>query len=188
MNGEGQVNGSEPVLEVARRIDLRSESGYAWFVVVPSGEAGENSLADVKDALEVALSEPIRTVTAGTGAVHDFIAAVQINAADTVLLSGLDDWDDAKWRALDIQRSALERPGTIVLMLSPSSVLRLCNYAPNIRSFIGGSFVQLAPGGGILSETERHRRIKELEENYGLSSEEVFEKAKAGKLGPDQSS
>jgi hypothetical protein len=178
------VNDSEPVLEVARRIDLRSESGYAWLAVIPSGEAGENSLVDVKDELEVVLDKPIRTVSAGTGAVHDFISAIQRNSGDTVLLSGLDDWDEANWRSLDIQRSALERPGTIILMLSPNSVLRLSSYAPNIRSFVGGSFIQLAPEGGILSEQERRLRIQALEDHYGLTSEQVIEMAKAGKLDP----
>lgn len=179
------MSNPELVLEVARRIDLRAEGGYTWFVVIPSGTPGENSLADVKDELEVALGMTIRTVTAGTGAVHDFISAIRTNSSDTVLLSGLDDWDEASWRALDIQRSALERRGTIILMLSPNAVLRLTNNAPNIRSFIGGSFIQLAPSGGALTEAERRTRIKELEMSYGLPSEEVIEKAKSSTLVPD---
>lgn len=179
------MSDAEQVLEFARRVDLRAAVGYTWFVVIPPGDPGENSLADVRDELEVALGITIRTVTAGTAPVHDFIAAVMTNPSDTVLLSGLDEWEDAHWQALDIQRSALERPGTIILMLSPSSVVRLSNSAPNIRSFIGGSFIPLAPGRGALTESERRARIKNLETSYGLPSAEIIAKAEHKNLAPD---
>ena len=175
----------EPVVDIARRIQFRADGGYAWFVLMPSGDPGENALTDVKDELEVVLAANIRVVTAGTVPIHDFIAAINRSSEDVVLVAGLDEWTDEHWIAFDIQRSSLERKGAVVLFLSAPSVLRLSNHAPNIRSFVGGSIFQLAPGGGLFSESDRRLRIKELEDYYGATSDEVVARATQRNLDPD---
>ena len=176
-----------PVLDIARRVDVRSEAGYAWLVLIPSGQPGENSIADLRDELEVALNTTVRIVTAGTAHVHDLVLTIVERSDDVVLLCDLDEWSDENWAALDIQRSALERRGAMVLMLSPASLVRLSNVAPNIRSYIGGSIFQLASGGGMLTGSERDLRIRALEGYYGLTSQQVVEKAEQHILPLDPS-
>ena len=67
---------SEPVLEIARRIDLRADGGYAWLAVIPSSEAGENSLVDIRDELEVSTGVSIRSIATGTAPIHELIAVI----------------------------------------------------------------------------------------------------------------
>jgi hypothetical protein len=165
------------LLDIARRVELRAESGYTWLVLILSDEPGENSIADVRDELEAALNATVRIVTPGNAHIHDVVSSIVTRPDDVVLLCDLDDWDDESWAAFDIQRSALERKGAIVLVLSSASLVRLGNVAPNIRSYIGGSIFQLAPAGGIMTSEDRDSRVKELEEHFGLSSQQVVEKA-----------
>ena len=179
------VSTPSPVLDIARRAELRAEGGYAWFALIPSGQPGENSIADVRDELEVALNATVRVVTAGTAPVHKLVSTITERSDDIVLICDLDGWGDNDWAAFDIQRSALERRGAMMFVLSAASLLRLSNIAPNIRSYIGGSIFQLASAGGILTNPERDSRIKDLESHYGISSQDVIEKAEQHALALD---
>ncbi len=60
----------------------------------------------------------------------------------------------------------------------------MCQYAPNIRGFIGGSIFALGPDEGVMSEGERQRRLRELADHYRLRNEQVLQMAEAGTLPP----
>ncbi len=87
-----------------------------------------------------------------------------------------------KWRLLDIMRSALERKGPAILWLASDDIANLANLAPNIRSLIGASIFVAGPDGGIMTETERQQRLKELSEHFGLTGEEVVRRAESREL------
>jgi hypothetical protein len=79
-------------------------------------------------------------------------------------------------------RSALERKGPVILWLASEDIANLANFAPNIRSLIGGSIFVVGPDGGIMTETERQQRLKELSEHFGFSGDEAVRKAEAREL------
>ena len=82
-------------------------------------------------------------------------------------------------------RSALERRGPVILLLSPGTFAGLSEFAPNIRSFIGPSIFAASPEGGIMTEKERESRVSELALHYGTSNEEIVLKAESGELPPE---
>jgi hypothetical protein len=105
--------------------------------------------------------------------------------SDGVILHGFELFNPDLWRAWDINRSRFERAGPIVLWVSPASLANLCNNAPNLKSFIGGSVFALNSSGSVITDEERLLRVRELEEHYHVSSEEVIKSAEAGRLQPD---
>jgi hypothetical protein len=58
----------------------------------------------------------------------------------------------------------------------------LCEHAPNIRSFVGGSIVYLGILGDAMTASERQQRISDLESHFQITSAEVILQAESGTL------
>ena len=172
-----------PGHEIARRLELRG--GHAWAVVLKPPDAAAPALDALEDELDVYLGGPVRTMDASEFSIADLREQLQTPPDDTVVLTGLEDLNEQRWTALDINRDGMARQGALVLWLSPEGILGLCRHAPNLRSFIGGSIFHLGPDGGIMSDDERQRRLVELVDHYKLSSPQVIEMAEARKLPPE---
>lgn len=98
---------------------------------------------------------------------------------------GLDAWSLNSWLSLDINRDGMERQGALIFWLCPTAISELCQSAPNIRSFIGGSIFLLGPDEGIMTEEERQRRLEELARHYQLDNEQVIRMGEGRSLPPE---
>jgi len=173
----------QPGHEIARRLELRGS--HAWAVVLKPPDTAVPALDAFEDELEVYLGGRVRTVDASQLSMADLREQLQSPPDDVIVLTGLDDFDEDSWTALDINRDGMERQGTLVLWLSSEGALGLCRHAPNLRSFIGGSIFHLGPDGGIMTEQERQRRLADLAAHYKLDNEQVIRLAEARTLPPD---
>jgi hypothetical protein len=70
----------------------------------------------------------------------------------------------------------------VIFWLPADSVALLSEHAPNIRSFIVGSIHVVSGSGGLMTEDERRRRLEELAKRYGMTNEEIVQRAEAKTL------
>jgi len=139
-------------------------------------------LDQLQTELQSVLQKPARVIQLEPSTFEELRETLHQPDDDAVVLSGGEGLTPEKWRWLDIMRSALERKGPVILWLAPNDIANLAEFAPNIRSFIGGSIFLAGPDGGIMTETERQERLKELSEHFGFSGDEAVRKAVAKEL------
>ena len=161
-------------------MEIRGETG--WLAVLTLASDSAAALDELRTELESVLQKPARVVELQPSIFEELREALHQPDNDAVILSRGTGLTPEKWRSLDIMRSALERKGPVVLWLAPDDIANLADFAPNIRSFIGGSIFLAGPDGGIMTETERQQRLKDLSEHFGLTGEEVVRKAEAREL------
>lgn len=172
-----------PGHEIARRLEIGG--GPAWLAVLKPAEAADAALEALEDELQVYLGSPMRILDASRLSIAELREELHSPPDDTVVLTGLDDLDEASWTALDINRDGMARQGALLLWLSSEGVLGLCRHAPNLRSFIGGSIFHLGRDAGIMTEEERQRRLAELAAHYKLDNQQVIQLAEARTLPPE---
>lgn len=166
----------QPAFEIGRRIEIRG--GNTWVVVL-GPDRTDDSIAGFVADLSASLSRAVRVVT-GAGSMDGLLTALARPADDPVLIADLDGVDAEGWRALDINRSGLAREGAVILWLSSYGLANLSRFAPNFRSFVGGSIFPLSPDGSTLTPEERASRIAELEGQFRMTSEQAIAQAVAG--------
>jgi hypothetical protein len=169
-----------PAYEIARRAELRG--AYAWFVVLEPAVNPDEALQEFQHELSAYLEKPARILDASGLSVGDLRRQLHEPSHDTVVLVGLDAWNQGSWSSLDINRDGMERAGPLIFWVSSTAASVLCQFAPNIRSFIGGSIFLLGVDRGLMSEEERHRRLEELASHYQLDNEQVIRMAQARTL------
>lgn len=174
---------ARPAYQIARGLEVRGTD--AWFVVLRPAENSEAALRDFQDELLAYLNAPVRIIDVTNVSVADLRQQLHTPPDDAVVLVGPDGWNQDSWTFVDINRDGMVRPGALIFWLSPSGVSGLCLYAPNIRSFVGGSIFELGPDQGVMSEAERQCRLEALAEHYQLSNEQVIQMAQAGTLPPE---
>ena len=171
---------TEPFFEIARRLEVRGETG--WLAVLSPATDSTAALDELQTELQSVLQKLTRVIQLEASTFEKLRDTLHQPDDDAVILSGGAGLTPEKWRTLDIMRSALERKGPVILWLAPDDIANLANLAPNIRSLIGGSIFVAGPDGGIMTETERQYRLKQLSEHFGLTGEEVVRKAEAREL------
>jgi hypothetical protein len=170
----------EPAFEIGRRIEIRGP--YAWFVILRPTVDAEAALDAFVSEFSAFLGEPVRIISGNVPAIEKLRRDLIHPPSDPVVISDLDQADADFWRALDINRSGLLRLGPIVLWLSRVGLTSLCEHAPNIRSFVGGSIVYLGVHGDVMTDRERQQRISELESHFQITSADVILHAESGTL------
>ena len=171
---------SQPFFEIARRLEIRGET--AWLAVLSPVTDSTAALDQLQTELQSILQKPSRVIHLEPSTFEELREVLHQPDDDAVILSGGTGLTPQKWRSLDIMRSALERKGPVILWLASDDIANLANLAPNIRSLIGASIFVAGPDGGIMTETERQERLKELSEHFGFSGDEAVRKAEAGEL------
>ena len=171
---------TRPFFEIARRLEIRGETG--WLAVLSPATDSTTTLDQLQAELQSILQTPARVIPLGPSTFEDLREALHQPDDDAVILSGGTGLAPEKWRSLDIMRSALERKGPVILWLASDDIATLANFAPNIRSLIGGSIFVAGPDGGIMTEAERQERLNELSEHFAFSGEEAVRKAEAREL------
>ncbi len=114
----------EPAFEIGRRVEIRGL--YAWFVVLKPAEESEIALDHFAAELSAVLDRPVRIVKGRASPPQELLTELKRPDDDPVLVSSLDQAGDRQWRALDINRSGLVRPGPVVLWLSSLGLTNLC--------------------------------------------------------------
>jgi hypothetical protein len=170
----------EPAFEISRRVEIRGT--YAWFVVLKPAEDTERTLEDFIAELSAVLDRPVRIVPGMTVPLERLRIELHQSAGDPVVIPDLDQADADRWRALDVNRSGYLRRGPVVLWLSSVGLTSLCEFAPNIRSFIGGSIFYLGANGEAMTVAECKQRISELELHFNMTSADVILRAESGTL------
>jgi hypothetical protein len=166
----------QPAFEIGRRIEIRG--GSTWVVVLGPDTTNDSIAGFIAD-LSASLSRTVRVVT-GAGSMDGLLTALANPADDPVLIADLDGVDAEAWSVLDINRSGLAREGAVILWLSSYGLANLSRSAPNLRSFVGGSIFPLSPDGSTLTPEERASSIAELEDHFGMTSEQAIAQAVAG--------
>ena len=169
----------ETAFEIGRRLEIRGP--YSWFIVLRPVIEHDVALEDFTTDLSAVLGRPTRMIH-GLASFETLRADLNEPPDDPVLISDLDQADDSQWRALDINRSGLVREGPVVLWLSGTGVARLCQHAPNLKSFIGGSFLNLVVHREEMTGVELEQRVLDLESHFKMSSAEVVIRAESGAL------
>ena len=170
----------KPAFEISRRVEIRGT--YAWFVVLTPVEAAQRSLEDFVAELSAVLDQPVRIVHGMTVPLERLRIKLHQPSGDPVVIPDLNQADADHWRALDVNRSGYLRRGPVVLWLSSVGLTSLCEFAPNIRSFIGGSIFYLGAYGEAMTVKEREQRISELELHFQMTSKDVILRAESGTL------
>jgi hypothetical protein len=172
-----------PSFEIGRRIDIRGP--YSWFVVLKPAQDAEIALQNFMADLSAVLDVPVRVVRPTGAIIESLRAALGEPTDDAAVLTGLDQADEGTWGALDINRSGFARPGAVILWLSPAGLVGLCQHAPNLRSFVGGSIFYLGSHGETMTAAERQQRISDLEMHFKITSAEVVRLAESRALPPE---
>ena len=129
-------------------------------------------------------AEPRLVDAAGT-TLASFRDLLHQPGGDVVVVRGLEAWNDAALAALDINRSAVERPGFVILWLARAHLDRFFRSAPNLASWIGGTIFQVGTDRGWMTEEHRRARLTELSSHYHLKPEDVIQMAANRSLPPD---
>jgi hypothetical protein len=166
----------QPAFEIGRRIEIRG--GNTWVIVLGPDTTNDSIAGFIAD-LSASLSRTVRVVT-GAGSMEGLLTALASPADDPVLITDLDGVDAEAWSALDVNRSGLAREGAVIVWLSSYGLANLSHFAPNLRSFVGGSIFPLSPDGSTLTPEERASRIAELEGHFRMTSEQAIAQAAAG--------
>lgn len=176
---------ASPAYDIVRRLHGRGENSQGWFVLLKPEDGEQNFLQDLAGELRVWLGAELRVIDVATGGVEHLTRLLQEPPEDVVLVRGLDGWGATEWEDLDLNRSALQRPGTVILWVSEPAMESLFRHAPNLRSWIGGSQFDAAPDPGLMTEQERGERLAQLSAHFGLADSEVIGLAQKGSLPGD---
>lgn len=171
----------QPAFEIGLRVEIRG--GNTWLVVLGPDRTYDSIAGFVAD-LSASLGRTVRVVMR-TGSMDELLAALKGPADDPVLIADLDGVDAEAWSVLDVNRSGLAREGAVILWLSSYGLANLSRFAPNLRSFVGGSIFPLSSDGSTLTPEERASRIAELEDHFRMTSEQAIEQAVTGTQPPD---
>jgi len=83
---------------------------------------------------------------------------------------------------MDMNRSRLERDGPLIFWISPEQFSQISRYAPNIRSYVGGSIFRVTPDADSIDNAQRLQRLSELSSHYGWTNDELISRAANGTL------
>jgi hypothetical protein len=170
--------------DLACRIELRGDEPAGLFLLRRPQEDVPDFVSDLAAELRLRRRGELRIFDGGGSTVTAVICGISEQAADAVLVHGLEAWGEEEWRALDLNRAELDRRGPIIFLLSADAVDRFFRYAPNLRSWLGGGLYEAASDPGLLSDAERQQRLQQLADQYQMTDEQVVEGAKRGTLPP----
>ena len=173
------------IYDTSRLIALHGIGSYRWYVLIKPSKDTAVFEEELREELDVQSGTPLRIIQARGENVDGLVSSLRNPNIDVVLLKGLEEWSDNALKTLDIRRSALNRPGLVILWLSPQGLARLFQQAPNIRSWIGGTGFPVDADLGFMTEEDRRERLLQLSSEYGLKDDQVISMAKSGKLPPD---
>lgn len=176
---------SRHVYELARLIALPGPEVPSWVALIPPEGHEEDLLQELRAELPHHVEGDILEIDVRDMGLDELVDRLRSAPSPVAIVRGFDRWEAQQLKALDVSRSALGVPRTIVLWLSQRDAERLYRHAPNLGSWLGGNVLHILPGGEILTEPERRERLAQLRNHYRMTDTEVVEKAERGKLPPE---
>jgi hypothetical protein len=169
--------------DVAERLDLMGDAPRSWMVLVPTAQ-NEEIQWELTAELSAILERPVRVIPLSVP-IEELSHSLHEPSDDVAVLMGSRTIEPREWSAMDMDRNRLEREGPVILWLSADQVSQMSQYAPNIKSYVGGSIFRLTRDDSSIDETERQRRLEELSGHYGWTNQEVISRASADSLPPE---
>lgn len=127
-----------PFTLVGMLADRGPETSWA-AALLPEGSP-DGFLDDLRQDYSDNLGRPLLRLDLASVGADEIFGRLRAIGKGGVLLTGLDGWTAQHWSAFDLNRSALEGRGPIILALSQEAAGRLADYAPNVRGFLGSTF------------------------------------------------
>jgi hypothetical protein len=173
--------------ELLERIGLRGEDAHSWIAIVVGSNQASEAVQEFATEIQSQSEDNtnVRIVSIKGFSPREIRDKVQSPGNDAVILLGFEEKDEDFWAGLDINRSALERSGSLFFWLSYSALSDLCRYAPNVRSYIGPSIFAFTGTKGALTDEARQQRLKELAEKFKMSDSEIIRRAEEKKIEPE---
>ena len=156
-----------------------------WLVLVSDERTFSDLAARLQAEIESVGGGAAEIIDGATDPPHLARLVSSVTPDAILIVCGLERFDEAEWRHLDLLRSRLVRRQAVALVLSESSLGKLNRAAPNLASWIGGSAWSIDLDSDALDETERRARLAALREWSGLSDSEVIQKAENANLPGD---
>lgn len=156
-----------------------------WLVLVSDERAFPDLAARLQAEMESVGGGAVEIIDRATDAPHLARLVSSVTPDAILIVCGLERFDEAEWRHLDLLRSRLLRQQAVALLLSESSLGKLSRAAPNLGSWIGGSVWSIDLASDALDEEERRSRLTTLREWSGLSDSEAVQRAQDGTLPGD---
>src|ERR1700722_1778534 len=173
--------------DIFARLQLRGYSSRSWFVIVPTTGAAFHALDKFREDLLLLGLPQVRVLDCRDLTVANITEALHNPTSDLVVLTEMERWSVENWEAMDLNRSALERSGTLIFWMSDRAVSLMFEHAPNIRSYLALEIFHLSGNDDLLADDERALRLQELSDRFQITSEEVLRRAKRGTLPPSRS-
>lgn len=180
-----QISTHRTIFDLVRGIALLGAESFHWGVLIRPDTGTENDLDPLLEELQTQLGVPLRVIEAAGRSVENLLQMLRDPPDDVVLVKGLDLWSEGEFKSLDVMRSALGRPGVVLLWMRLSGLVRLFQRAPNLRSWIGGNVSRVDEDRGFMTSEERRVRLETLSQHFGLTDEEVVARAEKKSLPPD---
>jgi hypothetical protein len=170
--------------ELLQRITARPD-GNIWMALIVAIDEIESTLEELQDTLEIFNECETGTLSGKEGAL-DLVQQINQNSEAYILLYDFENWDSQQWKTFDGFRSHLDqgKKGGFLILTQESTRLMLHN-APNFVSWLGARIYQFQKDAEMLTQTERDRRLKALQENFKMSDEDVIELAENRRLPSD---
>ena len=170
--------------ELLQRITARPD-GNIWMALIVAIDEIESTLEDLQDTLEIFNECETGTLSGKEGAL-DLVKQIKQNSEAYILLYDFENWDSQEWKTFDGFRSHLDqgKKGGFLILTQESTRLMLHN-APNFVSWLGARIYQFQKDAEMLTQTERDRRLKALQENFKMSDQDVIELAENRQLPSD---
>ena len=169
------------VFDVVRLIDLQA-IGQTAFSILFASPVEHTPDSEFLAELQVQTSRELDVIDAAQLAPIALIERLQTSNAPVIFVSGLKGWSDASFASLDVNRGGLEAGKFVVFRMAPSTAARFLGRAPNLRSSIGTHLFALAPDLSFMTEEEVADRLGQLRAHYGMTDNEVIERAEKGTL------
>ncbi|MBL9106146.1 MAG: hypothetical protein JNL82_34810 [Myxococcales bacterium] len=162
----------------ARLVDIGAMSN-AWFLVVVAEGTDEHSATELHEEIVGLTDHRIDRIHVSTA--EELITTCAENSEDILVLTGLSTFDEHAWRAVDVNRSRLERVAPTLLIINSTAVHRMPILAPNLWSWIGDGVWRYGAEDRLTSSV-REQRLAELRRHFGFDDAELEERARAGRL------
>lgn len=102
--------------------------------------------------------------------------------AGPLVLIGFEKLSAADWQHLDALRSGLAREEPVILFMTEGSADQLSRLAPNLASWVGGSYAKWDETAEVLSPDEKAARLGVLREQFGMTDDDVIRAASEHRL------
>lgn len=170
--------------DFALRAVVRASAGDWSVLVVRDAGKVRTVVDDLAFELRLA-TESFVTVKTDLVRAEDLIATIDTSEAQYVIVGVGETAPRSVWKQLDLLRDQIARRRSVVFVLTRDAFVAMQKGAPSVSAMLGSAVYELEEGAGTLSQDEREGRLAALRTEYGLTDEQVVDRAARGDLDLD---